>query len=206
MRERWTARPFNDEVRNVNAISAKPHLVIISGPPAAGKSTNARPLARAIGYPLLCMDQIKEGLADAIGPDALQFADQLGEAAVRQVISFAKELLHNNIDVIIEGFFQSDRYSSDLAEITGLANTVLIHLKASDAELKARYENRALAASRHWIHGDLAKLGTLTPELPEFLAKSLQLDVGRITIDTTNKRLDIPALAAQVRALLQAQA
>lgn len=183
----------------------KPHLIIISGPPAAGKTTIARPLARAIGYPLLCMDEVKERLADAIGPDALAIADALGDAAVLQIIAFARELLTHDVPVIVEGFFQSDRYSEDLAAIAPLSNAVLIHLKASDAELKARYENRALAESRHWIHGDLAKLGTLTPELPEFLAKPLQLDVAKFTIDTTDKQLDIPALAAHICTMLQAQ-
>lgn len=180
-------------------------MIIISGPPAAGKTTIARPLARAIGYPLLCMDEVKERLADAIGPEAMPIADELGDAAVQQVFAFARELLTHDVPVIIEGFFQSDRYSADLADIADLANTVLIHLKASDAELKARYENRALAEARHWIHGDLARLGTLTPELPEFMAKPLHLDVARFTIDTTNKHLDIPALAAHIRTMLQAQ-
>lgn len=184
----------------------KPHMIIISGPPAAGKTTIARPLARAIGYPLLCMDEVKECLADAIGPRALAIADELGEAAVRQIFAFARELLTHGVPVIIEGFFQSDRYSADLADITSLANTVLIHLKASDAELKARYESRALTDGRHWIHGDLAKLGTLKPELPEFMAKPLQLNVARITIDTTNKQLDISALAEQIRTTLLTQA
>jgi predicted kinase len=39
-------------------------FVIVSGPPGAGKSTLAIPLARRLGLPLLRKDHIKETLHD----------------------------------------------------------------------------------------------------------------------------------------------
>ena len=39
-------------------------LIIIAGMPASGKSTYARKLSRALGYPIIEKDNIKEQLFD----------------------------------------------------------------------------------------------------------------------------------------------
>lgn len=175
----------------------------MSGPPAAGKTTSARPLANALGYPLLCMDDVKELMAEAIGPSASEFADELGDAAVRHLIASASELLHNGVNVIVEGFFQSDRYSSEFTHLTAISNTILIHLLADDAVLKHRYEQRAINGVRHWIHGDQEKLGTLQPELPAYMAERLHLQVPQLVVDTTHEPMNIEATAQLIQQSLQ---
>lgn len=182
--------------------SDKPHLVIISGPPAAGKSSIARPLAEALGYPLFCMDEIKEHLADAIGPDSGNFADLLGVAAVNETLFIANELLTQNVSIVVEGFFQSDRYSNAFSELATQSKMVLVHIRADDATLKHRYERRALARERHWIHDDLGNLPGLKPELPEFMARQLELDIPRIVIDTTFGPIDVAEVAFMIRELM----
>ncbi|HEX8858768.1 MAG TPA: AAA family ATPase [Actinomycetes bacterium] len=42
-------------------------LVLVTGPPASGKTTLARPLAFSLGLPLLGKDTIKEALFDTLG-------------------------------------------------------------------------------------------------------------------------------------------
>jgi predicted kinase len=41
-------------------------LVLVSGPPAAGKTTVALPLAAALAWPLISKDDIKEALVDVL--------------------------------------------------------------------------------------------------------------------------------------------
>src|SRR4029450_8035533 len=42
-------------------------IVLVSGSPAAGKTSLARPLARLLGLPLIAKDDIKETLVDVLG-------------------------------------------------------------------------------------------------------------------------------------------
>lgn len=144
------------------------------------------------------MDDVKERLADAIGPDAMNFADVLGETAVREVLDTASGLLKHGTSVIVEGFFQSDRYSREFASLTSISNSVLVHLYADDSVLRNRYELRALQEVRHWIHGDREHLAHLTPELPRYMAERLHLEIPQLIIDTTHHPMDIPATVSLI--------
>ena len=174
----------------------------MSGPPAAGKTTNARPLARALGYPLFAMDPIKERLADAIGPDAMAIADDLGRAAVHQLLASAAEVLATGQDVMIEGFFRAGDYDDLFASLVRISRAVIIHLWAEDLLLKDRFEQRALAHRRHWIHGDEGRVGTLLPRLPEDLRTPLDLGVPRIFVNTSVVTTDTAALRQAVELAL----
>lgn len=149
------------------------------------------------------MDDVKERLADAIGAGAIDFAESLGDAAVRETMDIARELLEHGVSVIVEGFFQSDRYSPEFASLTALADSVLVHLYADDSVLKTRYENRALEDVRHWIHDDREKLPYLTPELPTYMAERLTLDIPQLIIDTTHHPVDVPATVSLIWRELQ---
>ncbi|WP_198152803.1 AAA family ATPase [Pseudofrankia sp. DC12] len=59
-------------------------IILVSGPSAAGKTTLATALARALELPLICKDDIKETLVDALGRpvDDLSWSRRIGGAAM----------------------------------------------------------------------------------------------------------------------------
>jgi len=68
-----------------------PHaFVLVAGPPGAGKSTVARPLAHRLGLTLLDKDAIKESLMGVLGPPAsVEESREFGRAAVMALLTVA---------------------------------------------------------------------------------------------------------------------
>src|ERR1700753_476346 len=63
----------------VTAFISRPALIVVSGPPGSGKTTLAHEIARAVGCPAVCRDEIKEGMAHACSGFAPGEGDELTE-------------------------------------------------------------------------------------------------------------------------------
>ena len=65
--------------------------VVVTGPPASGKSTLTRVLAAELGWPLLAKDTIKAGLVESLGAEGPDGSRRLGAAAVRALLALARD-------------------------------------------------------------------------------------------------------------------
>ena len=70
--------------------SSCPAYVVVSGPPASGKSTLAPVLAREFSLPLLAKDTVKDALMSALGVTRIEESRQLRRAAVAELYPLAR--------------------------------------------------------------------------------------------------------------------
>ena len=179
----------------------KPHLVIIAGPPGAGKSSLTQPLARRLGYSLLGKDAIKERLGDAFGDAARDHSRELGLAAILVLYDVARELLRNGQSAIIESTFYRGISETDLLPLIELANAVMIHITADDETLLSRYEARGRSGNRHPVHTDAERTGELRDTLASGATRPPDVAIPVIEIDTTYGPLDVEEIAFMISEL-----
>ncbi|NMO51729.1 ATP-binding protein [Actinoplanes sp. TBRC 11911] len=81
--------------------AACPTLIVVSGPPGAGKTTLAHALATMIGCPAICRDEIREGIVHAGTPDR----DLLH--TYRTFVDTVSGLVRAGVTVVAEAAFQN---------------------------------------------------------------------------------------------------
>lgn len=133
----------------------RPFLLLVSGPPASGKTTLARPIAGRLGWPLLEKDAFKEALFAALGAGDADWSRRLSEAAFARQAAAAAEILARGGSLVMEGNFRAAHH----AALAGLAarhgaGLAQVACRASPATLAARRAARARSGSRHAGHLD----------------------------------------------------
>ena len=84
---------------------AEPLLVIVTGPPSAGKTTLARRIARDLGIPLFARDDIKEILFDSLGWSDRAWSRKVGHASWQILYHAMEELLRAGQSLVVESNF-----------------------------------------------------------------------------------------------------
>lgn len=151
-------------------------IIVICGAPAAGKTTLARTLRDALGWPLFAKDDIKEVLFDSLGWSDRAYSKQVSAAAYAVMFATATELARANQSCILEGNFRwRERQSSfgALASLPGM-RMLQVFVTAHPDVLAARFETRG--ARRHPGHADQESLEEIVRELREEPAQPLPLD------------------------------
>lgn len=90
----------------------KPTLILVSGPPAAGKTTLARRLAAEFSLPLINKDGIKELLFDKVGTSDYAWSQSLGRTSIALLHFFTERLLTANVSLIAESNFHREADSA----------------------------------------------------------------------------------------------
>ena len=178
-------------------------LIVVSGPPCAGKSTLANRLREELGWPLLAKDSIKELLFDSVGWHDRAWSRKLSEASYAVLFNVAAELLRAGQRCVIEGNFRwrdtAGRFGSLLRPEL---RVVQICCTAPLAVLSARLHSRIAAGQRHPGHLDAATAQEIEGELARF-NQPLPIAGPQLVFDSTQpERMAMDKVLEAVRALL----
>lgn len=125
----------------------KPLFVLVSGPPASGKSTLAPQVARELGLPLIAKDVIKDVLMSVLPVPDVEASRELGKAAVAAMLAVAEQ---SPIGAVIESNFHRARTIGPVGALPG--TVVEVFCRCDRAIAEERYRKRA--GTRHAGHFD----------------------------------------------------
>ncbi len=161
-----------------------PTLIVVSGPPGAGKTTLAHGLGARIGAPAICRDELKEGMVHAAGgtPGAAEH-DRLNLRTLAVFFDLLDTLVRAEISTIAEAAYQDRLWRPGLNPLSELARVVVIRCRLDPALARLRHEARAGADPRRAAHQDAAYLSAgVAPDRASF--DWPRLDVPTLDLST----------------------
>src|SRR5580693_7710297 len=114
-----------------------PVLVVVSGPAGSGKTTLAHEIARAIGCPAICRDEIKEGMVHNTPEFVAARGDELTMRTLPVFFGVLDLLIRAGVTTVAEAAFQDRVWRPRLEPFQGLARIRIVHC-ATDPEVAVR--------------------------------------------------------------------
>jgi predicted kinase len=184
-----------------NQTPHSPLLIVVSGPPCAGKTTLAQRIAQEFRLPLVAKDDIKESLFDSLGWQDREWSKKLGCATFELLFYFAETQLAAKRSLIVEANFAAEFHAEKFRVLQAKHSFVPLQIicRADRAILTQRFRTRWESGARHRGHVDneinAQELDTI---LKRYVAP---LDIGGevIEINTTNfDKVDYAGLFAKI--------
>ncbi len=164
----------------------EPVVLIVTGPPASGKSTLGRELARKLGLPFLGKDVFKEILFDHLGWSDREWSRRLGAASMDLLYQSAAALLEAGQSVALEANFYANWDTPKLLKLADISGCRFIQVvcTASKSTLAARYRRRSLSGERHPGHTESEQLEETIAQLFTGNWEALALEGPVISVNT----------------------
>ena len=173
----------------------RPRLILITGPPGAGKTTLAYALGTAVGCPVVSRDAIKEGMVAAEPGFAAATSDSLTLRTYGLFFATLDLLLRAEVTTVAEAAFGHRRWAQGLQPLTELADLRLIRCQVTELEARCRMQRRLDADPTRAAHADREHLAAL----PDFTP--LSLDAPALNVQTSaGYDPDLPSVVAFCRA------
>ena len=194
-------------------------LIIIAGMPASGKSTLARKVGKAFGFPVLEKDEIKEELFDTIGFTCYAEKRRHDTAANAVLMRCTEALLKSGTSAIVVNNFRSDM-QKPLQELLDRydCSVVTLFLDGDHDVFYRRYVERDNKHLRHLGHvlqehyppreGDSLDYEMTREEFAEKFEKlgmaELELRGKRILIDATwPEKMDVEQVIREIESAFE---
>ena len=184
----------------------QPIIIIVTGRPAAGKSTLAKWLSQELKLPLVSKDSIREELFDRLGWKDREWAQLLGKASVDMMFYFAQAELEVSHSLIMDNAFYPPISNLKFQTLKDQCHAESIQIVCdSDREtLFQRFKSRADSGNRHPGHGDHDVPDDLYRNLTNNSSQVLDIGGSVIEVDTTDfSRVDYQGILSQVEILAQ---
>jgi predicted kinase len=173
-------------------------VVLISGPPAAGKTSLSMEIAEAMAVPLFTKDEIKERLFDTIGWSDVEWSKKLGGATYELLFWIIERCVSSCVSLVMESTFHPEWHRARLHDLMDRYGFRLIevHCMAEPDVLAERFRRR----QRHPGHRDEEIVDTFEEDLAKGAHAALAIGDAMIEVDTTDPdAVDVEALIAKVR-------
>jgi predicted kinase len=129
-------------------------LIVISGPPGAGKTTLAHQVAAAIGCPAICRDEIKEGMVHATPGFVPEPADPLAMRTLATFFDVLGLLIDRGTSCVAEAAFQDRLWRPGLTPLLDRADLRIVHCTVPADLAQERMARRAAGNPLRKAHED----------------------------------------------------
>ena len=163
-------------------------LLVVTGPPCAGKTTLAAQLGRELSLPVIHRDVLKEILFDTLGSKDRAWSREVGGASYDLLFSFLESLLSTGHPCIAESNFELGRAADRLKSLCETYGFTAIEIlcTADTAILRQRYLARLESGARHRGHVDHLNLDDISARWANNQHGSLELGGQSLRVDTTS--------------------
>lgn len=163
-----------------------PTLIVVSGPPASGKTTLAHALARVVGCPAVSRDEIKEGMAHATPGYEPGPGDELALRTLPTFFGVLRLLLASGVTTVAEAAFQDRLWRPGLEPFSEMAHIRIVHCTVDATVAWDRKRRRFEGDPVRGVHEGVPQDDASAYELGHAAFHRVDLDVPWIEVDTTD--------------------
>jgi ADP-ribose pyrophosphatase YjhB (NUDIX family)/predicted kinase len=180
-------------------------LILVTGLPAAGKTTLSVWLSKQLAIPFINKDAIKEILYDGLGWSDREWSKKLGAASIEIMFYIAQASLMAGRSIILDTPLRPDLASVEISALVRQTHTGTIQIicRADPAVAYQRFEQRAMAGIRHPGHLDMQTLGEAKASFAQNRPLRLDIDGEVIEVDTNDfSTLRYEPVLAQIQSIM----